>query len=72
LRTRISTDERRDYEVQMDTAETYFVSRTENGIRGRARVSTNRLNWRIVTFEGVIDIRRQLNQQPALAVRRQS
>lgn len=58
LRTRITSDERRDYEVQIDTAETYFISRTENGIRGRARVNTNRGAWRAISFEGVIDVRR--------------
>jgi len=60
LRTRLSADERRDYDVQIDTAETYYISRTESGIRGRARVSTNRSTARVVRFEGVIDLRRNV------------
>ncbi len=60
LRTRIASDERRECEVQIDRAETYFISRNESGIRGRARVSTNRTAWRDVRFEGVIDLRRNV------------
>lgn len=58
LRTRINNDERRTYEVQVTRAETYYLSRTENGIRGRARISNDRNTWREVSFEGVIDLRR--------------
>lgn len=60
LRARIYSDERRDSEVQIETAETYSISRTENGIRGRARVSANRSGWRTVSFDAVIDTRRNL------------
>lgn len=60
LRTRIASDERRQCEVQIDRAETYYISRNESGIRGRARVSTNRGAWRDARFEGVIDIRRNV------------
>ncbi len=58
LRTRITADERRDSDVQIDTAETWFISRTEKGIRGRGRVMTNRVIGRTISFEGIIDIRR--------------
>lgn len=58
LLTQINASERRNYEVQILTAETYFVSRTENGIRGRARISSDRSSWRNISFEGVINIRR--------------
>jgi hypothetical protein len=60
LRDRISRDERRDCQVQVERAETYYISRTESGIRGRARVSTNRAEWRNARFEGVIDLRRNI------------
>ncbi len=58
LRTRINNDERRNYEVQVTRAETFYLSRTENGIRGRARISNDRNTWREVSFDGVIDLRR--------------
>ena len=61
LRTRISADERRDYDVQIDRAETWYISRNESGIRGRARINSNRSNdWRVISFEGVIDVRRNI------------
>jgi hypothetical protein len=60
LRDRIARDERRECEVQIERAETYYISRTESGIRGRARVTTNRAASRDVRFEGVIDIRRNI------------
>jgi len=60
LRDRISRDERRDCDVQVDRAETYFISRNESGIRGRARVTVNRAAPRDVRFEGVIDLRRNV------------
>lgn len=58
LLTQINASERRNYEVQIVTAETYYVSRTETGIRGRARISSDRSSWRNISFEGVINIRR--------------
>lgn len=58
LVTQINAAERRTYEVQIVTAETYYVSRTESGIRGRGRVSTDRFSWRAISFEGQINIRR--------------
>lgn len=60
LRDRIARDERRECEVQIERAETYYISRTESGIRGRARVTMNRSAPRDVKFEGVIDIRRNI------------
>jgi hypothetical protein len=64
LQARISRDERRDCDVQVERAETYFISRNESGIRGRARVSVNsaagRAAPRDVRFEGVIDLRRNV------------
>jgi hypothetical protein len=58
LITQINAAERRNYEVQIVTAETYFVSRIETGIRGRARISSDRSTWRNISFEGMINIRR--------------
>lgn len=60
LRNRISNDERRNYDVRLDSAETYYLNRNENGIRGRAQISTSRSNWQNIWFEGSIDTRQNI------------
>lgn len=58
LRTQIYTDERRNYDVRIETAETSYSNRDENLIRGRALISTGGSGQRYVWYEGVIDSRR--------------
>ncbi|MFN0108081.1 MAG: RICIN domain-containing protein [Blastocatellia bacterium] len=58
LRDRISSDERRNYDVRIETAETAYSNRDENLIRGRARLSGSGFNQQFVWYEGVIDSRR--------------
>lgn len=58
LRNRISSDERRDYDVRIESAETAYQSRDENLIRGRARLSGSGYGQQFVWYEGIIDSRR--------------
>ncbi|MEK7833144.1 MAG: RICIN domain-containing protein, partial [Acidobacteriota bacterium] len=58
LRDRISSDERRNYDVRIETAESAYSNRDENLIRGRARISGSGFNQQFVWYEGVIDSKR--------------
>ncbi len=58
LRDRIYNDERRNYDVRIETAETSYSNRDENLIRGRALISSGGFGQRYVWYEGVIDSRR--------------
>lgn len=58
LRNQIYNDERRDYDVQIETAETAYSNRDQNSIRGRARIRSGGANWQYAWYEGVIDTRR--------------
>jgi hypothetical protein len=58
LRTRIANDERRNYDVRIETAESAYFNRDETLVRGRARISSGGANWQTIWYEGSIDIRR--------------
>ncbi len=58
LRSRIYNDERRDYDVRIETAESAYSNRDETLVRGRARISSGGANWQTIWYEGSIDIRR--------------
>ncbi|MBL8191728.1 MAG: RICIN domain-containing protein [Acidobacteria bacterium] len=58
LRSRIYNDERRDYDVRIETAESAYSNRDETLVRGRARISSGGANWQTIWYEGSIDVRR--------------
>lgn len=58
LRSRIYNDERRDYDVRIETAESAYSNRDETLVRGRARIGSDGANWQTIWYEGSIDIRR--------------
>ena len=58
LRDRISSDERRNYDVRIETAESAYSNRDETLVRGRARISSGGFNWQTIWYEGSIDVRR--------------
>lgn len=58
LQNQIYNDERRNYDVRIETAETAYLSRDENSIRGRARINSGGFNWQNIWYEAVIDARR--------------
>ncbi len=58
LEYRLAREKGYDVEVRIETAESYFISNGENGVRGRAQLRERGARWEAIWYDTVLDTRR--------------
>src|SRR5581483_8340264 len=57
LEYRIAREKGYDVEIRIETAESYFVSNNETGVRGRAQIRERGTRWEAIWYDTVLNTR---------------